>query len=221
VALTVYQDTIESQYSMFPKLTSSSSSTAQPTSASQLTRKSRLVLVRHGKPEIQGDKPPSLWPLSQSGREATASLADKLRGFTSKKIKSSPESKAFGTAEIIAEKLALEVEIDKDLAEHERHSTSFLPREEFEAKIAELFNNPDQLIFGDEAADAALDRFKRALDKQHAAAEGDDVMVVTHGTVLSIYVSWRLGVEPFSFWQELGTPIAVVISGDEMEFIRA
>lgn len=195
-------------------------SDAQSTPNASPFREPRLCLIRHGKPQINEDAHPSLWPLSQSGREATASLADKLKGFTFRKISSSPEPKALETAEVLGKKLGLEVEIDKDLSEHSRHGTTFLPLEEFEEKIKDLFEKKGELVFGEETANAALDRFKRALGRQEAAAREGDVLVVTHGTILSIYVSWKVGVEAFEFWKNLSTPIGVVIKGKEIDIIR-
>jgi 2,3-bisphosphoglycerate-dependent phosphoglycerate mutase len=177
----------------------------------------RLVLVRHGKPEIEEGTPSTQWPLSQSGLEAAASLATQLEGFTFQKIASSPELKAISTAEAMAQKLGLSVEIDDDLSEHKRHSTGFLPLEDFNGQIARLFESPwSELVFGDETANAALERFTRALDRQYVSSGSGDVLVVTHGTIMSIYVANRLGIDPLPFWRSLSTPTAIVISGNEM-----
>jgi broad specificity phosphatase PhoE len=191
-------------------------------------KKSRLILIRHGKPDIKQDLPSSLWPLSQSALTAVSSLANKLklRGFDIKGIACSPEVKAVATAKTIAETLApgLEVETNPDLAEHKRTSTSFLPREEFEGKIKELFKTPGILVFGEETADEAFQRFgqavKRIEGKREGNGRGGDVLVATHGTVISIFVSRRLGVDPWTFWKELEMPMAIVISEEEMEVIR-
>jgi 2,3-bisphosphoglycerate-dependent phosphoglycerate mutase len=184
---------------------------------SGLKMQPRLVLVRHGKPEIEEGTPSTQWPLSQSGLEAAASLATQLEGFTFQKIASSPELKAISTAEAMAQKLGLSVEIDDDLSEHKRHSTGFLPLEDFNGQIARLFESPwSELVFGDETANAALERFTRALDRQYVSSGSGDVLVVTHGTIMSIYVANRLGIDPLPFWRSLSTPTAIVISGNEM-----
>jgi broad specificity phosphatase PhoE len=144
-----------------------------------------------------------------------------LKGFTFSKITSSPEPKAIGTAEAIAEKLGLKVEIDDELSEHKRYSTGFLPLEDFNAKIVQLFKSPgNELVFGEETANAALKRFTRALDKRCASSGSGDVMVVMYGTIMSIYVAHRLGIDPLPFWRSLTTPIAIVISGHKMEVLK-
>jgi 2,3-bisphosphoglycerate-dependent phosphoglycerate mutase len=178
---------------------------------------SRLVLVRHGKPEIDESTPSTQWPLSQSGREAAASLATRLSDFKFQRITSSPEPKAISTAEIIDQQLGLSIHIDDDLAEYKRYSTGFLPLEDFNTQIARLFESPwDELVFGDETANDALERFTRASDRQYVSFGNGDVLVVTHGTIMSIYVANRLGIDLLSFWRSLTAPTAVVISGNEM-----
>jgi broad specificity phosphatase PhoE len=182
---------------------------------------SRLVLVRHGKPEIEEGTPSTQWLLSQSGREAAALLATQLEGFTFQKITSSPELKAIGTAEAIAQKLGLNVEIDDDLSEHKRHSTGFLPLEDFNTQIARLFQSPwSELVFGDETANAALERFTRALDRQYVSTGSSDVLVVTHGTIMLIYVANKLGIDPLPFWRSLSAPTAIVISSSEIVVLK-
>jgi 2,3-bisphosphoglycerate-dependent phosphoglycerate mutase len=54
------------------------------------------------------------------------------------------------------------------------------------------------------------------LDRQYVSSGSGDVVVVTHGTIMSIYVANRLGIDPLPFWCSLTTPTAIVISGNEM-----
>ena len=177
--------------------------------------KRRIVLVRHGKPQIDKSIPSADWKLSADGRATAAALAGRLGDFRFSVITSSPEAKAIGTAEAIASRLGLSVTIDDGLAEQSRRSVGFLPREEVEAGIANLFNNPGQLVFGDETADMCFTRFGQALDRQLVGCT-DDIIAVTHGTILSIYVSRICGIDPMPFWRGLGLPAAIVLTGDEM-----
>jgi hypothetical protein len=48
-----------------------------------------------------------------------------------------------------------------------------------------------------------------------------DLIVVTHGTVMSLYVSQELGIEPLSFWRGLATPCALVTTRDKIETLDA
>jgi broad specificity phosphatase PhoE len=180
----------------------------------------QIVLVRHGRPDIEVGMSASRWRLSQSGRNAVALLADRLRRFDFRKVASSPYAKALETAEAIALHRGLTVEVDVDLSEHARHSTEFLSRADFEEAVARLFNSPHDLVFGDETANDAFERFTRALDRQCPASDGADIVAVTHGTIMSIYVSRRLGIDPLLFWRALAMPTAIVLCGNELEIIE-
>jgi broad specificity phosphatase PhoE len=96
------------------------------------------------------------------------------------------------------------------LHEHERDTVVFLRRAEFEAAVAGFFARPDELALGRETAAQALDRFSRAVDGVLAAHPQGTVAIVTHGTVLSLFVAARTGVDPFPFWRDLALPELVV-----------
>lgn len=178
----------------------------------------RIVFVRHARPLIEDGVPSADWKLSDDGRAAAAALAERLREFHFARIASSPEPKAIGTAEAIAAPLGLTLETDDGLAEQARRSIGFVPREKLEAGIANLFANPDELVFGDETANSCFERFHAALERQKAIG-AEDVIVVTHGTILTIYVSRLLGLDPMPFWRGLGLPMAIVLDGRELRVI--
>ncbi len=178
----------------------------------------RIVLIRHARPRIEDNVPPPRWKLLPEGVQATARLAERLREFRFAGIASSPEPKAIGTAKAIAGPLGLTVEIDHGLAEQARRSVGVLSREDLETGIAGLFANPGQLVFGDETADACFDRFRQALDRQLAKGAGD-VIAVTHGTILTVYVARIAGIDPMPFWRGLGLPTAIVLSGGDLRAI--
>lgn len=178
----------------------------------------RIVLVRHAKPQIEETIPSADWKLSAAGALAASALAERLREFGFAGITSSPEPKAVGTAQSIAARLGLKVEVDDGFAEQARRSVGFQAREALEAGVAALFANPGTLVFGDETADACFDRFQQALDRQAAKSDGD-VIAVTHGAILSIYVGRVCGLDPMPFWRELGLPTAIVLTGRELRVI--
>jgi 2,3-bisphosphoglycerate-dependent phosphoglycerate mutase len=176
----------------------------------------RIVLIRHAMPRIEEGIPSANWDLSPEGSTAAAALAAHLAGFAFAAIASSPEPKAVGTALAVAAALKLPVEIDNDLAEQKRSSVGFLPRAQIEAGIRRLFENPSTLVFGDETADAAHDRFAAAIARQ-AAKGARDVAVVTHGTILSIYAARHHALpDVFAFWKSLKIPDAILLDGSEL-----
>lgn len=166
-----------------------------------------LILVRHGRPAIDPDTPPTTWPLCPEGRAAVEALAEKIAGYRPAAVATSPEPKARETADIIAARLGLSVDVDPGLHEHKRRSLSFGTEEAFRAKIARIFADPDQPVGGIETADAACERLAAAL-AQH---KGRPLVAVTHGTVLSLYVAKLLDLHAHDLWRNLHTPDAFVL----------
>ncbi len=175
----------------------------------------RIVFIRHGKPKIVEGVPSAQWQLSDEGRKAASALAENFRDYDFSAIATSPEPKAVGTAQAIASQLNLPIETDAGLAEHARHSAGYMSREDLEAGVARLFASTSALVFGDETADQAFARFAAALDRQ-AAKGGRDVMVVTHGTILSLYLGRVAGIDPLPFWRALPTPAAIVLEDGKL-----
>jgi broad specificity phosphatase PhoE len=47
-----------------------------------------------------------------------------------------------------------------------------------------------------------------------------DLVVVSHGTVVALFVAAATGVEPYAFWNRLGLPSFVVLSLPGLEIAR-
>ena len=172
----------------------------------------KLILVRHSEPQIERDKPASAWRLSRSGRARCEFLSAKLLNFNPRVIWCSKEPKAVETAEIIAHALGVPTQIADGFEEHHRSSVRFIPsRVEFEEAIARFFREPDRLVFGTETAKQALDRFSSAIDRVVEAVPADSV-VVTHGTVMTLYAASLARVPPMHFWRRLGMPSFAVFT---------
>lgn len=169
-----------------------------------------LILVRHGRPVIDPNMPPTQWNLCLEGRAAVAALAEKIVPFSAKAAVSSPEPKAAQTAEIIAHRLGLSLELDPGLHEHKRQHVSFGTEEEFREHIAQVFAHPKSPAPGGESAEQACDRLTAALARHPVRP----LVAVTHGTVLSLYVARLLGLDAHDLWRNLHTPDAFVFDAD-------
>lgn len=169
-----------------------------------------LILVRHGRPKIDPDMPPTTWPLCPEGREAVEKLAAALDDFRPTGLVSSPEPKALETAQILGQRLGLTVEADAGLHEHKRQHLSFGTEQEFRQRIAAVFANPTQAVHGGETAHEACERLAAALAKH----QGAPLVAVTHGTVLSLYLGWKLGCDAHDLWRSLHMPDAFVLDAE-------
>ena len=86
-----------------------------------------------------------------------------------------------------------------------------LTREAFEARVRDLFARPSELVFGSETADQARRRYTMAVMRLVTSTSAD-VVIVSHGTVITLFVAEAAGVNPFAFWQRLEMPSAVTLS---------
>ena len=138
-------------------------------------------------------------------------LAARLTGHVPDAISCSREPKAVETAKIVARAFGVPAEPVNGLEEHHRDSTPFLPQREFEESIRQLFSSPDRLVLGTETARQALDRFTVAVNGLIESQRSDSI-VVTHGTVMTLYVEDVAGVEPMCFWTRLRLPSFVALT---------
>lgn len=171
-----------------------------------------LTLVKHAKPAVQQEHPANAWSLSEEGQLDAERLAGALSVYNPAVIVTSVEPKAQETGQIIATRLGRTLETTAGLHEHARATAGWLGAEEFERAIASLFASPDQLVFGEETADQARERFTQAVHatlKRHAQG---NVTIVAHGTVISLFVAAQTGRDGYSLWRRLGLPSYVVLT---------
>jgi len=163
-----------------------------------------LLLVRHSVPAPEPSVPSEEWRLSEDGRSLCGPLAIQVGAHEPRRLFSSPEPKALETAELMAPVLGLEVEIEDGLRETARRTVGWLEQNVLHERIRQLFAKPDEIVFGEESASAALARFSRVVEGVEEQAA-----FVTHGTVMSLYVA---GSDPdggFGYWKTLGLPHVV------------
>ena len=171
----------------------------------------RLVLVRHAAPTIDPQTPSADWALSEDGEQAAGALAGALASFAPAILVSGEEPKMIGTARTIGGRLGLVNRALPGLCEHARRSTPHGDRDAFEAAIADLFNRPDEIVYGDESANQTYDRVAAAIDEALDSAGDSPVIAVTGGTAISLIMARRLGIDAFLFWKALRLPQAFIV----------
>jgi broad specificity phosphatase PhoE len=179
----------------------------------------KLILVRHSYPDIKPARPANCWSLSETGRGRCKPLADKLAGYQLDVIVTSVEPKAIETGQIVAGLLGKPCETAQGLHEHERRDAGFGSKEQFESSVAEFFARPGELVFGGESADQAHKRFSQAITNVIERYPHQNVAVVSHGTVMTLFVARAAGLEPFPFWKRLGLPAFVVLSCPQFDLL--
>jgi broad specificity phosphatase PhoE len=178
-----------------------------------VTRSRHLILVKHAMPQVDADIPAHLWQLRPEGADAAATLAARLLArYAPSRVVASLEPKATQTGSIIADRLRVPFATAEGLHEHDRRAAGFLGRDDFERRVRDLFARPDEVVFGAESASAALTRFAAAVEGVIGEdAGGGDVIIVSHGTVISLFVAERAGADPAELWATLGLPSYVTL----------
>jgi broad specificity phosphatase PhoE len=175
--------------------------------------KRRLIFVRHSLPSFQSGVHASLWELSDEGLRRASLLPQHLIPFAPSRIISSQETKAQQTAQVIAAALHLHLQVGSGLQEHERpQAAGDTSQEQFETLVAAFFTHPGQLVFGSETADHTFARFSNSIDQLIGAYPQETLVIVSHGTVISLYISRKCNLDGFELWKKLGLPFIIVLS---------
>ena len=165
-----------------------------------------LFLIKHALPDIDPAVPAKEWTLGAEGQRQARELAGALWPRPDVVV-SSTEPKAVETGQLIANRAESTLfEPDSHLCEHDRSGAGFLSKEAFNNAVARFFSTPQRLVFGSETADEAHARFECAVKHHCARHAGKHLAIVCHGTVLSLWVSRRLGCDPFALWKALALP---------------
>jgi 2,3-bisphosphoglycerate-dependent phosphoglycerate mutase len=170
--------------------------------------------VRHSETRPVPGVASNQWPLSDEGRRRCHTLAERLKAYDLERIVTSTESKAAETGQLVADMLHIPTVVAADLHEHDRsNSTTFYANaQDFKAIMADLFDKPQTLVYGCETADQAHARFANAVHRVVEMYSTGNRAIVTHATVLTLFVSRLAGLEPFAFWERLGMPAYVALS---------
>lgn len=174
----------------------------------------RLIFVRHGESvwnregRIQGLSDP---PLNDRGRAQAALVAERLvRDFKPAALYSSALQRATETAQIVADRLNLPLSVDARLNEYDIGEITGMTDEEVAVRFPEIWKRFQEDSWwvpmpGEEGLYHFLHRIHGAMqDILEAHADDGEVVVVTHGGVMSVYIGDLIGMNvrlrlPFVF----------------------
>jgi broad specificity phosphatase PhoE len=179
-----------------------------------------LVFIRHSQTQPESGVAACKWKLTAEGRRRCVPLAAQLSAFDLDRIVTSTEGKAIETGQLAAQKLGIPCQVADNLFEHKRETAPhYKTTIEFEEAIRALLTKPTEMVFGEETGGQARERFTKAVDVVMQFNPQENIGIVTHGTVLSLFISPLTGDEIFTFWQSLGMPAIVAFSHPSMELL--
>jgi broad specificity phosphatase PhoE len=181
----------------------------------------RLVLVRHARVHAEHDKPHNLWGLTREGRCDAGALADDPAVNAVTLFASSYEPKAVETAAAVARGRPI-VKVE-DLGELDRSAAGWIDSDEERLGLVQaIFDRPADNIGGCESAAHALTRFTRAVDGLVAEYPKDELAIVSHGTVLALYMAHLRGLvkADFEAWRRIRLPDVAVVDTSTRRVMR-
>ena len=176
-----------------------------------------LLLVKHAKPLVDPAQSSELWKLSDEGRAGAQKLADVLAPYNVSIVISSTEPKAIETAQILAAALNIPTEPHDDLHEHDRSNVPHMRSGEFISHVELFFRRPTERVLGRESAEDALQRFERAVENVLRKHAEQNIAIVTHGTVIALFVEKHSDRNGFQVWREMSLPSFAVFDLGEMK----
>jgi broad specificity phosphatase PhoE len=179
-----------------------------------------LVFIRHSQSQPEAGVPAREWRLTAEGRRRCIPLAVQLTPYNLDVIVTSTEPKSIETGKLAAQKLAIPCQTAENLHEQERETAPYFDtKAEFLATVNAVLSKPAELVFGEETGRDAQKRFAGAVESVINAYPRDNIAIVTHGTVLSLFVSQLTGKEIYTFWLGLGMPAIVAFSYPAMKLL--
>ncbi len=162
-----------------------------------------LILIRHAMSEVRPGVASRLWGITAAAREDCVLLAHALPEGLSPAVWCSDEPKARQTAEVIALRRGLSVEVDARFGEVDRPT---IWDDDYRALAARyLATGAGE---GWEPRDHVVERFSVAIAEARAAHATGTLVVVNHGLALSLYLSSVTAIDLVPFWRALSFPDA-------------
>jgi broad specificity phosphatase PhoE len=154
---------------------------------------------------------PRHWRLGLEGEHQSRRLAGRLSAYAPLRLVASPEPKALMTGQLVAAELGLDVSAAAGLEEFDRPPLPLMPKAEHERIVAPIFGDLYRRVLGAESGRDALTRFSAAVDTELAQTDAANLVAITHGTVISLFVAAHNDIDGFELWKQLACPSFVVL----------
>ncbi|MCY4021543.1 MAG: phosphoglycerate mutase family protein [Chloroflexi bacterium] len=183
----------------------------------------KLVLVKHSNSNHNPTQPAQDWELTPEGYQRCKPLAKRLAAYRPRRLFSSSMPKALQTARSVAADLENIPVIENPLlAEHSRRTNApYGSLASFDARIKRLFEAPDELVFGDETATQARQRFQRGiLSLIEIARPAENIVVIAHGTVAVLFAAHYNAIDSYDLWRKLKMPSFIEMESSDFRICQ-
>ena len=172
-----------------------------------------LLLIRHSQtnpvPTISSHE----WKLTKEGVQRCRQFAPIVQRFQPNRLISSQEPKAIATSQLLANQLGISHHTTDGLGETARATAPwFDDPAQFRQAIEQLFLHPNQRVFGEESGEEAFARFDKRIATLLTRYPNETLAIVTHGTILSLFVAHYNQIDVVAFWKSLGMPALIQLT---------
>jgi 2,3-bisphosphoglycerate-dependent phosphoglycerate mutase len=157
-----------------------------------------IYIIRHC--EAKGQPPES--SLTEKGQKQAQELARYFSNTHIDRIISSPFLRAIQTIEPLGKKRGIKIEKDERLAERTL-SSGDLP--DWLEKLEATYEDLDLKFEGGESSREAMDRIVQVVEEAYET-EADNIVIVTHGNIMSLLIRYYQPSFGFEDWKNLGNP---------------
>ena len=169
-----------------------------------------LVLIRHGLPEqvVSEDGSPADPPLSEEGHKQAGQLAEFLGDEQFDHIYASPMRRAYQTAQPLAEKQGVKIDIRSGIAEYDQQASVYIPIEQLKEVDYDRWNALMNGNYGSTIDFSAFaDLVILTLEQIVGENPGKKIAVACHGGVINVWAAHVIGFEPRLFFNPNYTSI--------------
>lgn len=183
-----------------------------------------LILVRHGKSVPTADAAANQWQLADDAKVGLQTLSAELKQFEPALVVSSEEPKAIDSAEMLANLLSIDF-VDQIDAFNEQDNSGtpyFVSVDKFHAAVHRLFEQPGELVYGNETAYEARGRFAGGVYELVDEQPNGSIILVSHGRVMALFAALSMGQPALQVWrtiQQLGMPMYIALTLPDLQFV--
>jgi broad specificity phosphatase PhoE len=108
-----------------------------------------------------------------------------------------------------------------DVQEIDRRALPIVSSKVHEEMNAPIFTDVDRPALGSESALDALERFRAAVVREASRTVGQNLVIISHGTVISLFASAYNDLDAFTLWKKLECASFVVFTMPALTVIEA
>jgi broad specificity phosphatase PhoE len=164
-----------------------------------------LYFLRHAETKVDLSKPARDWSITTEGAKLTRELVKSEKLSEIDGIIHSSEQKTKQTAEVFAEGLEVQMYQLSGFDELARDHEGKLSDQEYRDRVRMTLTEPEQSVPGWESGASGLKRFEDAVRKVDVMFHRKNVLIISHGIVLTLYFCKLKGFESIAYerWSQL------------------